>query len=64
MYQVTFFKNRQETKSYTFTSKSSAINCLESNANQHSLFVDEDQMYASSGGTIPEMEIELTQVEY
>ena len=64
MYTVTFFKNRQETKSSTFSNLSGAINSLESNANYHSLFVDEDQMYASSGGTIPEMEIEITQVEY
>ena len=64
MYTVTFFKNRQETKSYTFRNLSGAIFSLESNSNYHSLFVDEDQMYASSGGTIPEMEIEITQVEY
>jgi hypothetical protein len=64
MYQVTFFKNRQAIKSSTFSNLSGAINLLESNASSDSLFVDKDQMYASSGGTIPEIEIEITQVEY
>lgn len=62
MYQVKFYQNRELIKTYEFTTERKAITCLESHASNDSLKVTNGQWYASSGGNIPEQEIEIVKI--
>ena len=62
MYKVNFYKNRELTNSSVFTTERKAITCLESHASYDSLKVTNGQWYASSGGNIPEQEIEIVKI--
>ena len=63
MYKVNFYTNRELTNSFEFTTERKAITCLESHASHNSLKVTNGQWYASSGGNIPEQEIEIVKIK-
>jgi hypothetical protein len=61
MYQVSFFKHNQLVKSFEFTTEKKAITFLVENADANCLDVSSNQYHATSGGTIPELQINISQ---
>lgn len=63
MYQVSFFKHNQLVKRFEFTTEKKAINFLIENADANCLDVSSDKQLATSGGTIPELQISISKFE-
>jgi len=61
MYQVSFFKHNQLVKSSEFTTEKKAITFLVEYADANCLDVSSDQHHATSGGSIPELQINISE---
>ena len=63
MYQVSFFKHNQLVRRFEFTTENKAITFLVENADANCLDVSSNQQHATSGGTIPELQISISKFE-